>query len=122
MKQFLKKLLLLVVICAVIISRTGESDCRRSCITARGIIAALAAAASGNGFEYFKHPPRAFTAGNAFAAAFSLYEVHEELGYVHHTGVLVHDDESAGPHHRSSSDQRVIVDRCVEKLFRYASA
>lgn len=34
----------LVVVSAVIISRTGESDCRRSCVTLRGVLAALAAA------------------------------------------------------------------------------
>lgn len=34
----------LVVVSAVLISRTGEADCRRSCLSVRGIIAALGAA------------------------------------------------------------------------------
>lgn len=34
----------LVVLCAIILGRTGENDCRRSCLNARGIAAAIAAA------------------------------------------------------------------------------
>ncbi len=35
---------LLVVLCAVLLSRTGEADCERGCVTPRGVFAAIAAA------------------------------------------------------------------------------
>jgi glucose uptake protein GlcU len=35
---------ILVVVSAIIISRTGENDCRRSCVTPTGIVAAIGAA------------------------------------------------------------------------------
>jgi hypothetical protein len=65
------------------------------------IVAALFARRPRDRGQDLEHPPRAFAAGDALAAALALDEVHEELGDVHHAGVLVHDDHAAAAHHRA---------------------
>ena len=60
--------------------------------------------------------------GGALAAGFVNREFQEELGDVHHTGGLVHDDQTAGAHHGADSDEVVVINRNVEMLGRNAAA
>lgn len=46
----------------------------------------------------------------------------EKLRNVHHTGVFIHNDQSAGSHHGTNGDQIIIVDRYVKMLCRDTSA
>ena len=39
----------------------------------------------------FQHTLGAFTTWNALTAAFVLGKVHEETGYLYHTGIFIHD-------------------------------
>ena len=51
------------------------------------------------------------TAGRTFSAGFIHGKFQEEFRDVYHTGVFVHDDQTAGAHHGTDRDQVVIVDR-----------
>ena len=64
----------------------------------------------------------AHAARRALAAAFVYGEFQEELGNIHHAGVLVHDDEAAGAHHAADGKQVVVVDGCVDETGRDAAA
>ena len=51
-----------------------------------------------NALQDLQHPPGAITAGEAFSAGLVTDKVHEIPGRIHHAGVLVHDNQAAGPH------------------------
>ena len=62
------------------------------------------------------------TARCALTAGFVHGEFEEELGKVHHTGVFVHDDQTAGAHHGACLDEVVVVDRGIDEGSRETSA
>ena len=64
----------------------------------------------------FQHPSRTDPAGRTFAAGLIHGKFEKELGDVHHTGILIHDDQSAGAHHGSDLFQVVIIDRHIQML------
>src|SRR5699024_6534017 len=57
-----------------------------------------------------------------FAAGLFHGEFQEELGDVHHTVILIHNDQTAGTHHGTDGKQVVIVNGDVEMLSRNTSA
>ena len=69
-----------------------------------------------------QHPPCAHPAGCTLAAGFIYRKLQEELGDIYHTGILIHDDKSAGSHHGADGDQIVIVYGHVKVLCRDTSA
>ena len=62
------------------------------------------------------------TARCALSAGLVDRELQEELCDIDHACVFIHDDESAGTHHRAYGYQVVIVHRCVYESCRNASA
>ena len=50
-------------------------------------------------FKDLEHTSRTDPARRTFAARLIHCKLQEELRDIHHTGVLVHDDQSAGSHH-----------------------
>ena len=81
-----------------------------------------AAVAHGNLLQHLQQAAGADPAGGAFAAAFIHGKFQEELGDIHHAGVLVHDDQTAGAHHRTDGDQVVVVDGGIDERSRDAAA
>ncbi|MCK7527503.1 MAG: hypothetical protein MZV64_62805 [Ignavibacteriales bacterium] len=73
-------------------------------------------------FEDVENAAGAHTAGRAFAAGFFLREFHEEAGDIHHAGLVVHDDQAAGAHHRAGRGQGFVIERQVEMLFHETAA
>ena len=63
--------------------------CMTPCTRSRASMPSSLLAVLGDGLEDLQHAARAFAAGDALAAALGLDELHEELGEVHHAGVLV---------------------------------
>ena len=59
---------------------------------------------------------RADAAGRAFAAGFVAAEFEEEPRDVHHAGIFVHDDQTAGTHDGAELLERFVFDRRVEML------
>ena len=80
------------------------------------------AVALGDFVELLEQPLGAHPAGGAFAAGLINREFQEELGDVHHAGVLVHDDQAAGTHHGADGDEVVIVDGGVDQARGDAAA
>ena len=78
--------------------------------------------APGDLVEHLVKTLGAHPAGGTFAAGLVHGEFEEEFGNVHHTGVLVHDDQSAGAHHGADGDQVVVVDGHVHMLSGNAAA
>ena len=77
---------------------------------------AVLAFAVADALQDFQHALGAHAAGRALAAGLVLGEFHEEAGDVHHAGLVVHDDQTAGTHHRARRRQRFVIDRAVEIL------
>ena len=76
----------------------------------------------GYSLKYAQHLGYALAAGGAFPAGFLLCEVHKEAGYLHHTGVVTHDDKSAGAYYCADLLERVEIERKVEMLLGEAAA
>ena len=76
---------------------------------------------SSNPVEDLQHPFGANSAGGAFSAGFLLNKVQIEPGGIHHAGVLVHDNQTAGPHNRTQRGQGFIVQRRID-IFRSDTA
>ena len=75
-----------------------------------------------NLFQDFQHTPCSDPAGCAFPAGFVYCELQEKLCDIHHTGVLVHNDQTAGAHHGTDGDQIVIVYGHIQMFRRDTSA
>ena len=73
--------------------------------------------AAGDAFKDFEHPSGTFPAGDAFSAAFTLDEIHKKFSDIHHAGIFIHDDQSAGTHHGADFNQRLIIDLDLQVLF-----
>ena len=80
------------------------------------------ALAGDDAVEDLKHALGTDTAGRALAAGLIDGEVEEEARDIDHAVVLVHDDQTAGAHHRADGDQVVIVDRRVDQACGDAAA
>ena len=80
------------------------------------------ALALGDLCEKLKHSYRTDTAGSALTAGLVHGELKEELCKVYHTGILVHDDKSAGAHHGADGDKVIVVNGCIYKACGDASA
>ena len=61
----------------------------------------------------FEHSLRSFSARNAFPARLVLSEVHKETRYFYHTGMIVHNDKSAGTDYRADFFERIEIERKV---------
>ena len=72
--------------------------------------------------ENLQHPAGALPAGDALAAGLILGEVHEEPGYLHHAGVLIHDHQTAGADHGPQLFQGVEVQWHVQVLLGETAA
>ena len=72
--------------------------------------------------EYLKQSLGTYTARSTLTAGLVNGELKVELGDIHHTGILVHNDKSARAHHRAKSYEVIIVDRSVDILSRDTSA
>src|SRR5699024_2936993 len=72
--------------------------------------------------QNLQHTLGAFTAGNTFAAAFSLCKAHKESGDFHHTGILVHDNKSAGSHDSVKFLDRIKIKRNIKLILHQTSA
>ena len=81
-----------------------------------GVQVLQGALAIGDLAQQVVQPLGADPAGDALAAGLVHAELQEELGDVHHTVVLVHDDQAAGAHHGANGGERVIVDGGVDEL------
>ena len=88
----------------------------------KGVRLVLPVPGPGNGLEDFEHPLGALAAGDAFAAALVLDELHEELRHVHHAGAVVHDHEPARPDDGAERLERFVVNLRVDLRSRYAPA
>ena len=69
-----------------------------------------------------QHPLRSFAARHAFSAGFILREIHEEPGNLNHTGLVIHDNQSAGSDHGSDLLQRIEIKRDIQLLLCQTSA
>src|SRR3990172_7217527 len=65
--------------------------------------------------------PGTNAAGNALSTGFSLGKIQKIMGYVYHTGILIHYNHPAGPHHRPCLSETLIIHRQIQQLFRDAS-
>ena len=71
--------------------------------------------------EDLEHTFGTLTARNAFTAALTLCKVHEESGNFNHTGILVHNYETARTHDRIERFDRIKVQRTVDLIFDQTS-
>ena len=78
--------------------------------------------ALGNLLQDFQHTLCPDTACGTLAAGFLNRELQEELGNIHHTVILVHDNQTAGTHHGTDGEQVVIVNGDIKVLCRDTSA
>ena len=78
--------------------------------------------ALGDVVEHLQETVRSDPAGHTFAAGFLAGEFQIELRDIHHTGVFVHDDQSAGAHHGTDLREALVVDRCVNMDRRNTAA
>ncbi len=72
--------------------------------------------------EDFVHSLGPFPAGDALSAGFIRGKGEKILGHIDHTGVFIHDHDSARAHHRSDLFERVVVDFGIEILGRNTAA
>ena len=76
----------------------------------------------GDTLQYFQHSSGAVAAGKAFTAGFIADKVHEIPRCIHHTGILIHDNESAGTHDCPQAGQGFIIHRRVQMCLGQTSA
>src|SRR5512133_22802 len=67
-----------------------------------------------NPLKYIEHGLETNPAWYTLAARLHPGERQKESGYVNHSCGLVHANQTAGPHHGSRLDQRIIVDRRIK--------
>ena len=75
-----------------------------------------------NLFQNLQHTPCSDPAGRTFSAGFVYCKLQEKLGNIHHTGVLIHNDQAAGTHHRTYGDQIIVVYGHIQMFRRNTSA
>ncbi len=63
-----------------------------------------------------------FTAGIALTTRFFFEKIEKISGHIHHAGILVHDNHTAGAHHGADFRQLIKVDAQIQVLFRDTSA
>ena len=63
--------------------------------------------------ENFEHPFGSDAAGSTLSAGLFLHEFEKVAGYVDHTGVVVHYNQSAGAHDGTEFAQRIVIQRNI---------
>ena len=89
---------------------------------AQGVEVVHGAGAVGDLLKQLAEALVADTAGGALAAALFAGELEVELGDGGHAAGLVHDDHTAGTHHRAGSHEALVIDGGVEVLGSEAAA
>ena len=72
--------------------------------------------------QNLQHTLRTLTARYAFATGFSLCKAHEETGNLYHTGMLIHDNHSAGSYDCIKFLYGIKIKRFIQMLLRQTSA
>ncbi len=88
----------------------------------QGFMSALVYGPAGDIFHDFMHATGAFTAGDAFTAAFTLQEVGKELCDVHHAGIFIHYYQSSRAHDGTCFEQGFVVNQYIQAFLRQATA
>ena len=72
--------------------------------------------------QNLQHSLGALTARNALAAALPLGKAHEETGNLYHTGILVHNNQSAGAHNGIQLLHGIKIKRRIQLILDQTSA